>query len=152
MGKKGGSKQKGVSSALDSIGMKSDKDKDVEMAKTEEEEEVIELDLDSLAFRDGSHTMSNKKCDLPDKTWRAMKKGYEEVHVPAVRSVVSSDEVLVPITDLPDWTHDAFKGMDKLNRIQSKVCDVALRSSENILLCAPTGAGEFMCLAKSRLP
>ena len=33
-------------------------------------------------------------------------------------------------------------GMNKLNRIQSKMCDVALRSSENILLCAPTGAGK----------
>ena len=32
--------------------------------------------------------------------------------------------------------------MDKLNRIQSKMCDVALRTSENILLCAPTGAGK----------
>ena len=32
--------------------------------------------------------------------------------------------------------------MNKLNRIQSKMCDVALRSSENILLCAPTGAGK----------
>lgn len=33
-------------------------------------------------------------------------------------------------------------GMDKLNRIQSKMCDIALRSSENLLLCAPTGAGK----------
>jgi hypothetical protein len=45
-----------------------------------------------------------------------MKKGYEEVHVPAVRSVISKDEKLVPIQDLPAWTHDAFKGMEKLNR------------------------------------
>jgi pre-mRNA-splicing helicase BRR2 len=32
--------------------------------------------------------------------------------------------------------------MEKLNRVQSKMCDVALKSSENILLCAPTGAGK----------
>jgi pre-mRNA-splicing helicase BRR2 len=32
--------------------------------------------------------------------------------------------------------------MEKLNRVQSKLCDVALRSSENLLLCAPTGAGK----------
>lgn len=32
--------------------------------------------------------------------------------------------------------------MDKLNRVQSKLCDVALKSSENVLLCAPTGAGK----------
>ncbi len=76
----------------------------------DKEDEPLELDLDSLAFRDGSHTMSNKKCILPDKSWRATKKGYEEVHVPAVRSVVPSDEKLVSIAELPSWTHAAFKG------------------------------------------
>jgi len=132
---------KDVSSALDSIGIKSD-GADNGMTGDSNKDEPIELDLDSLAFRDGAHTMSNKKCDLPDKSWRAMKKGYEEVHVPAVRSVISKDEKLVPIKDLPAWTHDSFKGMEKLNRVQSKMCDVALCSSENILLCAPTGAGK----------
>jgi pre-mRNA-splicing helicase BRR2 len=32
--------------------------------------------------------------------------------------------------------------MDTLNRVQSKLCNVALTTSENILLCAPTGAGK----------
>lgn len=32
--------------------------------------------------------------------------------------------------------------MEKLNRVQSQMCDVALKTSENILLCAPTGAGK----------
>jgi|AntRauTorckE5430_2_1112549.scaffolds.fasta_scaffold00836_2 pre-mRNA-splicing helicase BRR2 len=130
----------GVSSAIDSIGVKDGMD--VESFAKSKDNEAIELDLDSLAFRDGAHTMTNKKCNLPDKSWRAMKKGYEEVHVPAVRSAMSKDEKLVPIKDLPEWTHDAFKGMDKLNRIQSRMCEVALTSSENILLCAPTGAGK----------
>ena len=101
-----------------------------------------ELDLEVLAFKDGAHTMSNKKCTLPDKSWSAMRPGYEEVHVPAVRSIIPKDEKLVEIRSLPSWTHVSFKGMDTLNRVQSKVCDVALRSSENMLLCAPTGAGK----------
>lgn len=42
------------------------------------------LDLDALAFSDGSHLMANKRCELPPKSWRAQKKGYEEIHVPAV--------------------------------------------------------------------
>lgn len=138
--KKNDMSKHGVSSALDSLETQTNYEQDNIMQ--EDREEVIELDLDSLAFRDGSHTMTNKKCDLPEKSWRAMKKGYEEVHVPAVRSIISKDEKLVPIKSLPPWTHDAFKGMEKLNRIQSKMCDVALRSSENILLCAPTGAGK----------
>ena len=108
-----------------------------------------ELDLDGLVFRDGSHTMSNSSCTLPETSWRAMKKGYEEVHVPAVKSVPNPDETLVAISDLPKWTHAAFKGMTELNRIQSKLCSVALTTSENILLCAPTGAGKtnVACLA-----
>lgn len=35
-----------------------------------------------------------------------------------------------------------FQGMEKLNRIQSKMHKAALLSSENLLLCAPTGAGK----------
>ena len=71
-----------------------------------------------------------------------MKKGYEEVHVPAVRSVIPSDEKLIGISELPEWTQKAFKNMDKLNRVQSRMYEVALKSSENLLLCAPTGAGK----------
>ena len=140
--KKKGKGVKDVTGAIDSIGVKSaevDLPMDVD---GKDDEGPNELDLDSLAFRDGGRTMSNKKCDLPDKSWRAMRKGYEEVHVPAVKSVVPADERLIPIKELPSWTHDAFKGMDKLNRIQSKLCETALRTSENVLLCAPTGAGK----------
>ena len=132
---------KDVSKALDSIQVKSDNDK-MDVDDAQHEEKVVELDLDQLAFRDGSHTMSNKKCDLPDTSWRAMKKGYEEVHVPAIKSVIPKDEKLVKISELPEWTQKAFKNMDKLNRIQSKMYEVALKSSENLLLCAPTGAGK----------
>ena len=32
--------------------------------------------------------------------------------------------------------------MESLNRIQSAVCDAALFSGENLLMCAPTGAGK----------
>ena len=43
------------------------------------------LDLDDLAFKDGSHVMANKKCQLPDGSFRKQRKGYEEVHVPALK-------------------------------------------------------------------
>lgn len=36
----------------------------------------------------------------------------------------------------------AFSGMKKLNRIQSVVFDTAYHSNENLLICAPTGAGK----------
>ncbi len=49
-------------------------------------------------------------------------------------------EALKKVAQLPDWAQAAFAGMDTLNRIQSRVCDTALFSSENMLVCAPTGA------------
>ncbi|CAG8541996.1 366_t:CDS:2, partial [Acaulospora morrowiae] len=54
----------------------------------------------------------------------------------------SDNEKLIPITDLPDWIRDAFKGAKSLNRIQSKLYPVAFGTDENILLCAPTGSGK----------
>ena len=51
-------------------------------------------------------------------------------------------EKLVKIKDLPEWSHMAFPGMTSLNRIQSRVCQSALFSSDNMLVCAPTGAGK----------
>ena len=94
--------------------------------------------------------MSNKVCELPPKSWRAQKKGYEEVHVPAVRAIVPPNERLVGIDELPPWVTPAFDGVKSLNRIQSRMVDAALYSSENLLLCAPTGAGKtnvaLMCI------
>jgi len=36
----------------------------------------------------------------------------------------------------------AFRGTKKLNLIQSVVFDAAYSSNENLLICAPTGAGK----------
>jgi len=135
--------QNKMSEALDSVKVGSGADNGGAADDDEAKRNVAhELDLSSLEFREGSHTMTNKKCDLPTQSWRAMKPGYEEVHVPAARSVAPPDEKLIPINDLPTWTHDAFKGMTMLNRVQSKMANVALKTSENVLLCAPTGAGK----------
>jgi pre-mRNA-splicing helicase BRR2 len=79
---------------------------------------------------------------LPEGTWRALKKGYEEVHVPAVKHIPGEGERLMEIAELPGWTHAAFEGMTTLNRVQSKMCKAAFYSPENLLLCAPTGAGK----------
>ncbi|KAL2232973.1 UNVERIFIED_CONTAM: DExH-box ATP-dependent RNA helicase DExH12 [Sesamum indicum] len=101
------------------------------------------LDLESLAFHQGGLLMANKKCELPVGSYRNHRKGYEEVHVPALKPVpLASGEKLVKISDMPDWAQPAFKGMSQLNRVQSKVYETALFSAENILLCAPTGAGK----------
>lgn len=101
------------------------------------------LDLDSIAFHQGGLLMANKKCELPVGSYRNHRKGYEEVHVPALKPMpLAASEKLVKISDMPAWAQPAFKGMSQLNRVQSKVYKTALFSAENILLCAPTGAGK----------
>jgi pre-mRNA-splicing helicase BRR2 len=83
-----------------------------------------------------------QRCHFLHACCRTTKKGYEEVHVPALKPKPYEDgEKLVAITDLPDWAQPAFGGMQSLNRVQSRVCDTALYSSENMLVCAPTGKG-----------
>ncbi|MCI32973.1 U5 small nuclear ribonucleoprotein 200 kDa helicase-like, partial [Trifolium medium] len=101
------------------------------------------LNLNNLAFEQGGLFMANKKCDLPDGSYRHLKKGYQEIHVPALKAKpIDPNEKLVNISSMPDWAQPAFKGMTQLNRVQSKVYETALFKSDNLLLCAPTGAGK----------
>ncbi|KAG4381969.1 hypothetical protein AAZX31_15G237500 [Glycine max] len=101
------------------------------------------LDLDSIAFAQGGFFMAKKKCDLPDGSYRHLSKGYEEIHVPALKAKpLDPNEKLVKISSMPDWAQPAFKGMTQLNRVQSKVYETALFQPDNLLLCAPTGAGK----------
>ena len=62
--------------------------------------------------------------------------------MPALRAIIPSGETLTEIADLPTWVQPAFNGVRSLNRVQSEMVGVALYGSENILLCAPTGAGK----------
>lgn len=101
------------------------------------------LDLEDLTFKDGSHLMANKRCQLPDGSFRKQRKGYEEVHVPALKpKPYETGEERVPITSLPKYAQPAFEGYETLNRIQSRLSNTALNTDENLLLCAPTGAGK----------
>jgi len=101
------------------------------------------LDLDGLAFQRGSHYMANTKCQLPAGSFRVQKKGYEEVHVKPFKAPEMTQEDLVPISKLPAWCSEAFPGTQKLNYLQSKVYQTAFHEhNENMLVCAPTGAGK----------
>lgn len=60
------------------------------------------LDLEDLVFAQGSHFMANKRCQLPDGSFRRQRKGYEEVHVPALKpKPFGSDEVGVIFISYP---------------------------------------------------
>lgn len=100
------------------------------------------VDLDSMVFSQGARLMSNKKCKLPEGSFKRSKKGYEEIHVPPPKKGEEKPGELVPIADLPEWTREAFKGARNLNRVQSRLYPVAFGDDDPILLCAPTGAGK----------
>ncbi|KDQ16775.1 hypothetical protein BOTBODRAFT_106485 [Botryobasidium botryosum FD-172 SS1] len=104
------------------------------------------VDLEGMAFSQGGHLMTNKKCKLPEGSFKRSKKGYEEIHVPPPKQKPVETKDLVPIEELPFWTREAFAGAKSLNRVQSKLYPVAFNQTdepdEPILLCAPTGAGK----------
>eukprot|EP00002_Diphylleia_rotans_P001075 TRINITY_DN10590_c0_g1_i1.p1 TRINITY_DN10590_c0_g1~~TRINITY_DN10590_c0_g1_i1.p1 ORF type:complete len:1715 (+),score=334.69 TRINITY_DN10590_c0_g1_i1:82-5226(+) len=79
---------------------------------------------------------------LPLGTERIDKKTHEEVHIPPYKSSKTPDEKLVAIAQLDDVLQLGFKGYSHLNRIQSKLFKAAYYSNENLLICAPTGAGK----------
>lgn len=85
------------------------------------------------------------KTALPPGTnrkWSACG-GYEEVYVPMPRNApkTGADE-LVQISELPDYARMVFRNIKSLNRLQSRVFETAFYSNENMLVCAPTGAGK----------
>ncbi|KAJ3862945.1 Sec63-domain-containing protein [Lentinula novae-zelandiae] len=68
---------------------------------------------------------------------------YEEVIIPPARPVPPKQtERFVPINDLEPLAKGCFPGYETLNRIQSIVYPTAYGSNENMLICAPTGAGK----------
>ena len=99
------------------------------------------VDLDSLKFDQGGRLMSNQKFKYPDGSKQVHKQGYDEIFVPAKKHLHGKRK-LIQISELPSWTHAAFKGTQELNMIQSSVYKSAFESPENLLVCAPTGAGK----------
>lgn len=97
------------------------------------------LSLEDMQFPSGGHFMANKKCQLPEGSFRKQKKGYEEVHVPPYKpKEEDSEHVRVPIESLPKYVQPAFEGFKTLNVIQSAVHKAALETDDNLLICAPT--------------
>ncbi|KAG8388728.1 hypothetical protein BUALT_Bualt02G0155500 [Buddleja alternifolia] len=80
---------------------------------------------------------------LPQGTVRKHYKGYEEVTVPATPTApMKPGEKLIEIKELDDFAQAAFHGYKSLNRIQSRIYQTTYHTNENILVCAPTGAGK----------
>uniref|UniRef100_A0A3Q3RSP6 Activating signal cointegrator 1 complex subunit 3 n=1 Tax=Mastacembelus armatus TaxID=205130 RepID=A0A3Q3RSP6_9TELE len=80
---------------------------------------------------------------LPEGIHRENNKMYEEVEIPPNEPMrVGFEEKPVYISELDEIGQLVFKGMKCLNRIQSMVFETAYNTNENLLICAPTGAGK----------
>ena len=67
---------------------------------------------------------------------------WEEVRVPPRRRPEGEAVHRVAIADLEEWAQLAFPNTTHLNRLQSAIFRQAHHTNENLLVCAPTGAGK----------
>ncbi|KAJ5130015.1 uncharacterized protein N7515_006054 [Penicillium bovifimosum] len=86
---------------------------------------------------------SGKKYGLPLGSEQIEEPKYTEFAIPASKvGILGKGRKLVEIADLDGLCRGTFKGYKSLNRMQSLLYDVAYKTNENMLICAPTGAGK----------
>ena len=84
-----------------------------------------------------------KRYGLPEGSKKTEHEKYEEYYIPAAKvGTLGAGRRLVEIAELDGLCKRTFKGYESLNRMQSLVYPVAYKTSENMLICAPTGAGK----------
>ena len=94
---------------------------------------------------DAGNTLAagGRKYALPVGSERIEHEKYEEYSVPATKvGTLGAGRKLVNVADMDGLCKQTFKGYKSLNRMQSLVYPVAYKTSENMLICAPTGAGK----------
>eukprot|EP00057_Strongylocentrotus_purpuratus_P015645 XP_011670119.1 PREDICTED: activating signal cointegrator 1 complex subunit 3-like [Strongylocentrotus purpuratus] len=110
---------------------------------------ILEVDVEDHVYDqppDASLTtmhVAGERITVPRGSTHVAKTTYEEVTVPPEdHAPPGVGEELVKISSLDPVGQLAFKGIKTLNRIQSVVFETAYNKSENLLICAPTGAGK----------
>ncbi|KAF2815299.1 Sec63-domain-containing protein [Mytilinidion resinicola] len=84
-----------------------------------------------------------KKYALPQGHKHEQKERYEEYTIPAAAvGTLGVGRKLIEVNEMDGLCKRTFKGYKALNRMQSLVYPVAYNTSENMLICAPTGAGK----------
>uniref|UniRef100_A0A914YTQ4 Activating signal cointegrator 1 complex subunit 3 n=1 Tax=Panagrolaimus superbus TaxID=310955 RepID=A0A914YTQ4_9BILA len=84
---------------------------------------------------------STKMC-LPEGTEFKKTKEYEEIRVPPTSQTIPIEVKRIQVKDLDPLGKLGFEGFKELNIIQSIVFEQAYHTLENLLICAPTGAGK----------
>ena len=84
-----------------------------------------------------------KRYGLPLGSVRTEHDKYEEISIPATKvGTLGVGRKLIEISKMDGLCKRTFKGYESLNRMQSLVYPVAYKTNENMLICAPTGAGK----------
>ncbi|KAB8339317.1 hypothetical protein FH972_022250 [Carpinus fangiana] len=84
-----------------------------------------------------------RRYGLPVGSERKEHDKYEEYSIPATKTgSLMPGQKLVNISSLDGLCRQTFRGYKTLNRMQSLLYEVAYHTSENMLVCAPTGAGK----------
>lgn len=88
--------------------------------------------------------IAGSKLTLPENVQRIENRMYDEVKLPSndLPTDLKVGDQRVRIDQLDEIGQMAFAGTKELNRIQSVVYPTAYHSNENLLVCAPTGAGK----------
>ncbi|GME76400.1 unnamed protein product [Ambrosiozyma monospora] len=88
-------------------------------------------------------SFTGKKYTLPYGTTREVYEKYEEIVIPkSDKKPPNLPNLFVPIKSLDFLCRGTFKGYKTLNKMQSLIYEVAYETNENMLVCAPTGAGK----------
>ncbi|GAV48901.1 hypothetical protein ZYGR_0N03060 [Zygosaccharomyces rouxii] len=88
--------------------------------------------------------LSGQKYTLPVGTTRTSYQTYEEIIIPAADPDTNKRSFFIKLLKVKDLDHFCRQvfNYDTLNQVQSLVYPVAYNTNENMLICAPTGAGK----------
>lgn len=90
-----------------------------------------------------SLSIGGRQYGLPEGSKKTEHDKYEETLIPASKvGTLGVGQKLIAIGEMDGLCKRTFKGYKTLNRMQSLVYPVAYKTSENMLICAPTGAGK----------
>jgi len=99
--------------------------------------------LQQSLLPEGSREYYDTNRGLPRNAIREQDNDMEKVILPAMRMDPKQVATRLKIAEIMDANcARAFEGTASLNPMQSKTFDVAFHSRDNMMVCAPTGAGK----------
>ncbi|KAG5301910.1 activating signal cointegrator 1 complex subunit 3 [Histoplasma ohiense] len=88
-------------------------------------------------------SVNGRKYGLPVGSSHVEEPRYTEYSIPAAKvGTIGASRKLVAVSEMDGLCRGTFKGYKSLNRMQSLLYPVAYKTNENMLICAPTGAGK----------